>query len=1198
MKIVNYFLIIILLLILLPEEIFSQERVTARGTSTFRKTGVHRGNQVRTVFANWGVIAQPGDQGPQGAWKFDTNGYVGDVSPVVGVRLPIKDYTGNGINDTIVSVVITPVSRPGGGDFAQGGQFRGFEPIPGFANPNLTVVGLGKGIAMSHQPDTWPPFWPDFPNWSYTGPRIVVDGVDITPTADWNGYFGRGQLIADQESYFWMDDFADTEMFTTYGFLPDSNDLTRTGHALQMSVRGLQWSNFLAQDVIFWLYNVHNDGTSPYDKAAFGVLVGTYVGAAGDEWNDDASFFDIRESITYTWDFEGRIRPSANPRWQPNPEAVGYIAYAFLESPGNPFDGIDNDGDNIDGAAAFFTEGSFAPRTINAGTPLVLINKDTFERTLIVMPSSDTSVVSMGVTFNLQPGVTILTEGNFNPSGGILNPNAYDGIDNDLDGIIDENYLLHYRQLKRAPNGTTLIDTLNPLKFKNYITGLGINDFMLDERRDDGIDNDFDWNAFTDDVGLDGRAGTGDFGEGDGLPTSGYQPTGPGGALEDSRFPGEPNIDKTDVDESDQLGLTSFQYFVPSNDITMSDEVDMWRRLNPGYFDVPLSIVNNVAIRGEDGDFLFGSGHFPLLPGLTERFSLALAYGDDFRGVLRTKRVAQLIYNANYNFPRPPEKPTLTAVPGDGKVTLYWDNVAEQSIDVTTKEMDFEGYKIYKGTDTDFTDAFTITNAFGEKVFFKPIAQFDLKNGISGLFASTPELYELTAGSPFFLGEDSGIQNSFVDTDVQNGRTYYYAVVAYDRGKAESNIFPSENDKVIGKDPTGAVQLSINTVAVVPNAPISGYVPPASGVQLNRTSGFSTATPFFEVIDPFKIKNRTYEVAFIDSLVDNISIAYNYYLIQYDSSGGSVLKDTLNLDVKTEIRPSNEPVFNGFRLSFDNSFQSIDSIRLLHSRSGWNNPASNKLNFVVDRVIQGALRGIKYPKDYMFVFYNEYDKQSDSLFQIFGNSAPPRKNINFEIFDATDRNAPVKVQFAFTEGSPYRRDTLSFNDRLFLSTPDGSKLSWRVTMTGDSSSYVPRAGDTLLLTIAKPFSSADNFRFSTNTSSYDVNVAREQLNRIKAVPNPYVVTNTFEQPLPPQVRGRGERVINFINLPNLSKIHIYTSSGAHIRTLDHEGNLNDGTVKWDLRTKEGLDIAYGVYFYVVEVPGISDKKFGKLAIIK
>ena len=44
---------------------------------------------------------------------------------------------------------------------------------------------------------------------------------------------------------------------------------------------------------------------------------------------------------------------------------------------------------------------------------------------------------------------------------------------------------------------------------------------LIDESREDGIDNDGDWNIETDDVGIDGMRGSGDLGEGDGIPTSG-----------------------------------------------------------------------------------------------------------------------------------------------------------------------------------------------------------------------------------------------------------------------------------------------------------------------------------------------------------------------------------------------------------------------------------------------------------------------------------------------------------------------------------------------------------------------------------------------------------------------------------------------------------------------------------------------------
>ena len=70
----RYIFIVSLFMFLIQGSFFAQVRVTERGTSTFRKVGIHRGNRVRTVFSNWGVIAQPGNEGPRGAWKFDANG--------------------------------------------------------------------------------------------------------------------------------------------------------------------------------------------------------------------------------------------------------------------------------------------------------------------------------------------------------------------------------------------------------------------------------------------------------------------------------------------------------------------------------------------------------------------------------------------------------------------------------------------------------------------------------------------------------------------------------------------------------------------------------------------------------------------------------------------------------------------------------------------------------------------------------------------------------------------------------------------------------------------------------------------------------------------------------------------------------------------------------------------------------------------
>ncbi len=188
---------------------------------------------------------------------------------------------------------------------------------------------------------------------------------DEDGNTQWFGYFGRGIQNADQESFFEADDDWDDEF--NANFKPDSTNLNRLGMALRMRQRGFQWSSFLAEDAIFWLYEINNDGTTLYRKADFGTIVGTLAGGDGDS-QDDLGFFDVKDWITYSWDSDG-----IGNRGQ----KVGYVGYAFLESPGNPFDGIDNDNDSKSSSPRFVAS-DFNAVIYNAGEQVVLI-KDTVD---------------------------------------------------------------------------------------------------------------------------------------------------------------------------------------------------------------------------------------------------------------------------------------------------------------------------------------------------------------------------------------------------------------------------------------------------------------------------------------------------------------------------------------------------------------------------------------------------------------------------------------------------------------------------------------------------------------------------------------------------------------------------------------------------------------------------------------------------
>ena len=146
---------------------------------------------------------------------------------------------------------------------------------------------------------------------------------------------------------------------------------------------------------------------------------------------------------------------------------------------------------------------------------------------------------------------------------------------------------------------------------------------------------------------------------------------------------------------------------------------------------------------------------------------------------------------------------------------------------------------------------------------------------------------------------------------------------------------------------------------------------------------------------------------------------------------------------------------------------------------------------------------------------------------------------------------------------------------------------------------VPAAGDVYLIATRKPFTSRDAFTFTSAASGIDPGADLQTLmERIRVVPNPYVAAATWERPLPPTITsGRGERRVDFIHLPAGARIRIYNVRGQLVRELSHDGAIDDGTVSWDLRTRENLETAFGVYFYHVEAP-TGETRTGRLALIK
>jgi hypothetical protein len=176
-----------------------------------------------------------------------------------------------------------------------------------------------------------------------------------------------------------------------------------------------------------------------------------------------------------------------------------------------------------------------------------------------------------------------------------------------------------------------------------------------------------------------------------------------------------------------------------------------------------------------------------------------------------------------------------------------------------------------------------------------------------------------------------------------------------------------------------------------------------------------------------------------------------------------------------------------------------------------------------------------------------------------------------------------------------------FEDRILVGAP--TETRWRATAFVldfsffDESTY-PNADDVYALSWKRPFFSMDSIHFSVSEAdSLDIDLLKSGMDDIKVVPNPYVMTNMMEEAVSnPFLNQR--RKLMFTHIPAECTIHIFTVSGVLVDKIEVENQPENGIIHWDMLTREGLEIAAGMYLYHIESNVTGDSKIGKFAVIK
>lgn len=1024
----------------------------------------------------------------------------------------------------------------------------GFYPVFGYFNET------GEYPALSNISNSWP-----IGGWPSTGFETKWPG-------EWNGRFGRGVIYADQESFYVVNDAQDQENLGAEDMVryyprpgryvgdlkPDVTiqaGVPWGGLGLRVAVRGFQWNNPQARDAIFWEYSIANISDYDLQDVAFGYWLDNSIGGDGD---DDLGYFNKDVDMAYSWDING-IGAGGLP--------TGVMGFAYLESPGLAYDYQDNDNDGL-------TD-----------------EKRDNEPIAIIGPTDGITDLAAFLDFYK------LEESDLKEHWDADEDQDWeDGEDLDGDGIY---------QASEYAGDDIGIDGVAPGEL-NY-NGPDVDGSECNHRPD--------------------------FQEGVGC---------------------EPNFNTTDVSESDMVGLTAFRMFpipshAPSNETTwFKNDQAMWGLIGADSLEEYTSNISNLVE-------VFASGPFPLFQGRVERISMSELHSYDPLAGLNSdehtapalyelKRIVQVIYEKDYRFAQPPKMPTITATAGDGEVILTWDDIA----DTKTRDPfvgninDFEGYKVYRSTDKYMSDPEIITDGYGTPMFKKPIYQCDLvdrsphnpneTNGMTHQCQGFTD-FGLVNGAGYNLGANTGITHIFVDNTIQNGRTYYYAVIAYDYGAPNigPGISPSENNVVIELDEAEEIRsIGKNVAVVVPHQPAAGYIAPFIETDESVLLGSGSVTPMIRAQGSLEAGHNYFLTFGVDTVatVSGYDHGFQYVTNEihiYDETDSSFLvykedpvkyvgtnliyRDTLDYWTLNPIGDISTDIFDGMQVEID---PSVETPEYNYDNSGWITGNG------IMRITPSGSEGIKMPWTYQIVFTDD-----DSAYVGVARSGTVKDESGTSIGSdkITEPALDFFIQntsFVDTAGQYELMDVVVhdvngndsvdwFEDRFFVGAPAGSR--WRATafvidfQLAVEATY-PQSGDVYQVDWKRPFFETDTIRFSINSDNeIDTDSLKRGMDKIKVVPNPYVMTNMMETQVSNPFLNQRRRLM-FTHIPANCNIKIFTVSGIFVDEIIVSNTPENGIIHWDMLTRENLEIAAGMYIYHIESEMTGDSKLGKFAVIK
>ena len=716
----------------------------------------------------------------------------------------------------------------------------------------------------------------------------------------------------------------------------------------------------------------------------------------------------------------------------------------------------------------------------------------------------------------------------------------------------------------------------------------------------------------------------------DGIPDqyerdSAYYVTTLPDSMWDVDFDGTP--DWRDPSEIPQLGMTAFKRFT----LNLEPNKDNERYVTLAGYNFKTMVYEPFADTApaspDDQRFLQCSGPFEIAPDSTATVLVGIIlanwkdiFGTPDSALAQIDGTCQFIYDKNWLLPGPPSPPTLTCIPGDAQITLVWDNKSETEpdpyydivsdpnsplYDPFYRQYDFEGYGIWK----------SLTGKTGD---WQLLTRCDLYNGIVFEDTTQPDSIRIKA-------TDNGVLHSYVDTDVRNGFTYYYAVTAFDYNEVKY-------DTVIDTIPTQIpkpiwFESGLVSVQASPRRDPANYVEPGKPIY-EALMGNDSLVNYLDVVysDPLNVSaDKPIYIEFGGPL-------YTKSLMYVKLSGDSVW-ETIPV-YKIRLLDENEQVVDSASIgitlrdslvgkppvSFDyylkNGFSPLNNISPIVSIP------RNHMSLTEDFSIYGGAEVVSgsYPKSLLVPMKMSYSANI-GLWAFRGNEYEITWQSPTGPVTVVDRSVGDTIPFKhFMNNDTTTRDSAECWCFLGGSPQNPRNVADTVVTTGPSAfrtKYIYINGGYLALAGGGPMSdtllpsAGDQWIVKTNDTYVPAPVyAKIKITpvpgqflsdttiglNVKVVPNPYIVHNEWQQ-------SSMQRKLKFINLPANCTIRIFNLNGELVKTIKHTassgtgvGNDLGGDEWWDLLSENRQLVASGVYIFHIQ----SDvgEQVGKFVIIQ